>query len=57
MKAYTKVAVSIFIVTSLLASVNSRGKTYDDLDDIIKHQADGRLASRDNHKAYQVPVG
>ena len=47
-----------FLALSLLITqVDSKGKTYDDLDDIIKHQADGKIASRDTHRAYQEPQG
>lgn len=34
-----------------------KGKTYDDLDDILRSKAEGKLAPRENHHSYQVPVG
>ena len=49
--------VLLLALALLIHQISSKGKTYDDLDDIIKHQADGKIARRDTHKAYQEPQG
>lgn len=50
---------SLVSLTLILQSdlVNAKGKTYDDLDEIIKNDAHGKIASRENHRSYQEPVG
>jgi hypothetical protein len=52
-----KLYVCLIMAFSLLPYVECRGKTYDDLDDIIKHQAEGKIESRSSHQAYVAPTG
>ncbi len=47
----------ILLLACACWQVQGKGKTYDDLDDIIKHQAEGRISSRESHKSYQEPKG
>ena len=55
MKNCVMAALVIVALVPMLAM--GKGKTYDDLDDIIKHQAEGKIAARTTHKAYQEPKG
>lgn len=48
-----KYSLIILINISLLSTVKSRGKTYDDLDDILRHEG---LNSTSTHIAYKEPL-
>jgi hypothetical protein len=52
---FNKIAlVFVFSIFLLLNNqCEGRGKTYDDLEEIIKVDGEGKLASRQNHVKYQ----
>jgi hypothetical protein len=57
MKARIISTLIVVCLTTYISEVSGRGKTYDDLDDIIKHTAEGKIESRANHHAYVAPTG
>lgn len=52
MNAYFKV---LTLLALILSQIEAKGKTYDDLDDILKIQGDSKLTERSNHRAYVKP--
>ncbi len=55
MKAALVLNMLIFFTVLLALKVSSKGKTYDDLDDILKNSAQSKLEERDSHHAYVKP--
>lgn len=46
---------ALFTLLFQASYINAKGKTYDDLDDILKIQGDSKLPERSNHRAYVKP--
>ena len=48
---------SVLLLLILLPTdVNCRGKTYDDLEDVLKNDAEGKLKTRPTHVGASAPV-